>query len=158
MPSIVMTDAGAAEENERTLVVWPPPSPLPPPDAEIIRYPSPIFSPSPPPPMQAVPLPPRTPSPSPAVEPVNCTPLAAPEPAVIDVPMPPLSPMELPKKSNLKKRSQSEGTRRFSNSSLHEIDQQIVMIQNEFEAELDTLIDTYRNIQLTSRKTKGLFQ
>ena len=158
LPSIVMTDAGAAEENERTLVVWPPPSPLPPPDAEIIRYPSPIFSPSPPPPMQAVPLPPRTPSPSPAVEPVNCTPLAAPEPAVIDVPMPPLSPMELPKKSNLKKRSQSEGTRRFSNSSLHEIDQQIVMIQNEFEAELDTLIDTYRNIQLTSRKTKGLFQ
>merc|ERR1719225_1716110 len=105
--------------------------------------------------MQAVPLPPRTPSPSPAVEPVHCAPIAAPEPAVIDVPMPPLSPMELPKKSNLKKRSQSEGTRRFSNSSLHEIDQQIVMIQNEFEAELDTLIDTYRNIQLTSRKTKG---
>merc|ERR1712242_192934 len=63
--------------------------------------------------------------------------------------------MEMPKKSALKKRSQSEGTRRFSNSSLHEIDQQIVMIQNEFEAELDTLIDTYRNIQQTSRKTKG---
>merc|ERR1711971_1063366 len=73
----------------------------------------------------------------------------------IDVPMPALSP--LPKKSSLKKRSQSESdqTRRFSNSSLHEIDQQIVMIQNEFEAEPDTLIDTYRNIQQTSRKTKG---
>ena len=63
-----------------------------------------------------------------------------------------------PKKSNLKKRSQSEGgtTRRFSNSSLHEIDQQIVMIQNEFEAELDTLIDAYRNVQQSSRKSKGL--
>merc|ERR1712223_32100 len=136
-PSLVTTDT----EAERTLVVWPPPSPLPPPEEN--RYPSPVFSPSPPPPMQVIPLPPRTPSPSPGpvIE------------SVPDVPMPPLSPV--PKKSNLKKRSQSEGTRRFSNSSLHEIDQQIVMIQNEFEAELDTLIDTYRNIQLTSRKTKG---
>ena len=138
-PSLVTTDT----EAERTLVVWPPPSPLPP--AEENRYPSPVFSPSPPPPMQVIPLPPRTPSPSPGpvIE------------SVPDVPMPALSPV--PKKSNLKKRSQSEGTRRFSNSSLHEIDQQIVMIQNEFEAELDTLIDTYRNIQHSSRKTKGLF-
>ena len=136
-------------ETERTLVVWPPPSPLPPPDQN--RYPSPVFSPSPPPPaMQALPCAPRTPSPSPM--PVEHT-----GNGNIDVPMPALSP--LPKKSNLKKRSQSESdqTRRFSNSSLHEIDQQIVMIQNEFEAELDTLIDTYRNIQQTSRKTKGSF-
>ena len=53
----------------------------------------------------------------------------------------------------MKKRSQSEGGhRRFSDSSLHEIDQQIVMIQNEFEAELDNLIDAYRNVQQTSKK------
>ena len=63
-----------------------------------------------------------------------------------------MAPGPMPKKSNLKKRSQSEGARRFSNSSLHEIDQQIVMIQNEFEAELDTLIDTYRHIQQSNKK------
>ena len=118
-------------EAERTVVVWPPPSPLQP-EQEQNRYPSPLFSPSPPPPM-AVPLPPSTPSPVPV--------LSTPEP--------------MPKKSNLKKRSQSEGghTRRFSNSSLHEIDQQIAMIQNEFEAELDTLIDVYRNSKSTSKTT-----
>ena len=113
-----------APDEERTVVVWPPPSPLPP-EQQQERYPSPLFSPSPPPPM-AVPLPPSTPSPLPPM-------VSTPEP--------------MPKKSNLKKRSQSESgmVRRFSNSSLHEIDQQIAMIQNEFEAELDTLIDVYRN-------------
>ena len=62
-----------------------------------------------------------------------------------------------PMKSSLKKRSQSEGERRrrFSNNSLHEIDQQIVMIQNEFEAELDNLIDAYRHVQQKSSKKKG---
>ena len=64
---------------------------------------------------------------------------------------------QIMKKSNLKKTassqpvqqrsrsSDSSNVRRFSNSSLHEIDQQIVTIQNEFEAELDTLIDA-RNL------------
>ena len=88
--------------------------------------------------MTIAPLPPSTPSPIPSVE-IN----GIPSSAVIDM---------MPKKSNLKKRSQSEGTRRFSNSSLHEIDQQIVMIQNEFEAELDTLIDAYRDIQHNKKK------
>ena len=128
-PSLEMSETG---EAERTVVVWPPPSPLQP-EPEQNRYPSPLFSPSPPPPM-AVPLPPSTPSPVPILSP--------PEP--------------LPKKSNLKKRSQSEGgghTRRFSNSSLNEIDQQIAMIQNEFEAELDTLIDVYRNSKSSTSKT-----
>ena len=126
-PSFEMSETGF--EAERTVVVWPPPSPLQPePDQ---RYPSPLFSPSPPPPM-AAPLPPSTPSPVPI--------LSTPEP--------------LPKKSNLKKRSQSEGgghTRRFSNSSLNEIDQQIAMIQNEIEAELDTLIDVYRNSKSSTK-------
>ena len=115
-------------DHERSVVIWPPPSPLPPQDQN--SYPSPMFSPSPPPPL-AVPLPPSTPSPVPTIE---------------------MAPGPMPKKSNLKKRSQSEGARRFSNSSLHEIDQQIVMIQNEFEAELDTLIDTYRHIQQSNKK------
>ena len=115
--------------QDKTVVVWPPPSPLPPQDQN--SYPSPMFSPSPPPPLNAVPLPPSTPSPIPNIE---------------------ITPSPMPKKSNLKKRSQSEGTRRFSNSSLHEIDQQIVMIQNEFEAELDTLIDAYRHIQHNKKK------
>ncbi len=127
------------EDVAKTTVVWPPPSPM-----MQERYPTPpLFSPSPPPPMMAIPLPPRTPSPLPLIS-------VEPPP-----PPPPLEEMT-PKKSNLKKRSQSEGgrgsSRRFSNSSLHEIDQQIVMIQNEFEAELDTLIDAYRNVQQTSRK------
>ena len=37
-------------------------------------------------------------------------------------------------------------------NSLTEIDKQIVTIQNEFEAELDTLIDAYRKLQQTKRK------
>ena len=37
-------------------------------------------------------------------------------------------------------------------NSLSEIDKQIVTIQNEFEAELDTLIDAYRKLQQTKRK------
>lgn len=123
------------------MVVWPPPSPLPPEHQE--RYPSPLFSPSPPPPM-AVPLPPSTPSPLPPMEP---TPMVSSHAVPQMVPPMVSTPEPLPKKSNLKKRSQSENgiIRRFSNSSLHEIDQQIAMIQNEFEAELDTLIDVYRN-------------
>ena len=138
-------------DEERTLVVWPPPSPLPPPDQN--RFPSPILSPSPPPPV-AVPLPPRTPSPLPVIQ------IEAPNNGLMPPVDPnPVTPMGMPKKSNLKKRSQSEGgnARRFSNSSLHEMDQQIVRIQNEFEAELDTLIDTYRTIQHSSRKTKGIW-
>jgi hypothetical protein len=35
---------------------------------------------------------------------------------------------------------------------LSEIDQQIVTIQNEFEAELDTLIDAYRSVQQAKKK------
>ena len=51
-----------------------------------------------------------------------------------------------------KQRSASTDTKRQSsnrvnNSSLTEIDQQISTIQNEFEAELDGLIDAYRKIQ-----------
>ena len=101
-----------------------------------------MFSPSPPPPLAvAAPLPPSTPSPIPPSVEIN------------GAPAPSSSALIMPKKSNLKKRSQSEGTRRrFSNSSLHEIDQQIVMIQNEFEAELDTLIDAYRDIQHSKKK------
>jgi hypothetical protein len=37
-------------------------------------------------------------------------------------------------------------------NSLSEIDRQIVTIQNEFEAELDTLIDAYRKLQQTKKK------
>jgi vinculin len=37
-------------------------------------------------------------------------------------------------------------------NSLLEIDRQIVTIQNEFEAELDTLIDAYRQLQQSKRK------
>jgi hypothetical protein len=127
------------EDNSRQMVVWPPSSPLPPMINDNQNYPSPMFSSSPPPPMMALPLPPPSPSP------VPCVVANADQPAVSTL---------MPKKSNLKKRSQSEGdrTRRFSNSSLHEIDQQIVMIQNEFEAELDTLIDAYRNIHHTKKK------
>jgi hypothetical protein len=44
------------------------------------------------------------------------------------------------------------GHRRSSNASLSEIDQQIITIQNEFEAELDTLIDAYRSMQQAKKK------
>ena len=133
-------DAAAPDRNN--VVVWPPPSPLPPIPDQNNSYPSPMFSPSPPPPLAvAAPLPPSTPSPIPPSVEIN------------GAPAPSSSAVIMPKKSNLKKRSQSEGTRRrFSNSSLHEIDQQIVMIQNEFEAELDTLIDAYRDIQHSKKK------
>ena len=38
---------------------------------------------------------------------------------------------------------------------MSEIDQQIVTIQNEFEADLDNLIDAYRSLQQQAKK-KGL--
>ena len=44
------------------------------------------------------------------------------------------------------------GTNNGGRNSLTEIDKQIVTIQNEFEAELDTLIDAYRKLQQTKRK------
>ena len=48
--------------------------------------------------------------------------------------------------------SMSNGTTNGARNSLTEIDRQIVTIQNEFEAELDTLIDAYRKLQQTKRK------
>ncbi len=121
------------QDEADKMVIWPPPSPAP-----NENYPSPVCSPPPPPP-NAMPLPPPSPSPVPVIEVADTQQLQ-------------------PRKSNLKKpannpRSRSEGSRRFSNASLNEIDQQIVRIQNEFEAELDTLIDAYRNIQNTKKST-----
>ena len=46
----------------------------------------------------------------------------------------------------------SNGTTNGARNSLTDIDRQIVTIQNEFEAELDTLIDAYRKLQQTKRK------
>ena len=56
--------------------------------------------------------------------------------------------------SNLPNPSIISNTNGTSNS-LSEIDKQIVTIQNEFEAELDTLIDAYRKLQQTKRKEGG---
>ena len=44
------------------------------------------------------------------------------------------------------------GNMNGARNSLLEIDRQIVTIQNEFEAELDTLIDAYRQLQQSKRK------
>jgi hypothetical protein len=52
--------------------------------------------------------------------------------------------------------NQQSGT---SVGSLSDIDKQIVTIQNEFEAELDTMIDAYRNTQQAKKKgARAIFQ
>ena len=54
----------------------------------------------------------------------------------------------------LQQQHQNGHRRAPSNESLSEIDQQIVTIQNEFEAELDNLIDEYR-LSTQQAKKKG---
>ena len=132
-------------QRTATPVIWPPPSPVPQQSEVDSNYPSNGI------PNQS-PIPPSPPPPPPAL----------------------LLTQDLQQKAT-RSDSQSKYGRSFSSSraqenkvissslsnepilnggrnSLTEIDKQIVTIQNEFEAELDTLIDAYRKLQQTKRK------
>ena len=122
-------EAYGGPQRTATPVIWPPPSPIPeqtasaPSEVDAPYLPNGVASQSP--------IPPSPPPPPPALllqgkakEPVG-RPVA----------------------------SQSmNGNMNGARNSLLEIDRQIVTIQNEFEAELDTLIDAYRQLQQSKRK------
>ena len=127
-------------QRTETPVIWPPPSPTP---QDVHDSRTPVIH-------RASPIPPSPPPPPPAM--LLTQDIMAGGNKQYKQPKEPLIGRSLSTENRGSARTSTDSFSRFNSNSLTEIDKQISTIQNEFEAELDGLIDAYRKMQSSQKK------